>query len=237
MRSSSSTSGRSSTSEMPGGEEEVDLLVGEAGRGEERAERLPVGGLLADLLGELALGGLQRVLALLVELAGGDLEQVGDADRLARLADEPELVAVEHDDADRAGVVDELADSTSAPSSWRNVPRSTLKNLPSKIVSVRDAFEAWSSCRRGLLEQGEADVEHRLERGDGDALGRLVVVLGAVGDVDARDAGGLEDVRVRRAAGGDALAARSRARAARASAATTAGEDGLAGGSRRPASR
>ena len=31
---------------------------------------------------------------------------------------------------------------TSAPSSWRNVPRSTLKNLPSKIVSVRDPFEA-----------------------------------------------------------------------------------------------
>ena len=88
----------------------MDLLVREARRGEERAERLPFGGLLADLLGELALGGLQRVLALLVELAGRDLEQVGDADGLARLADEPELVAVEHDDADGAGVVDELAD-------------------------------------------------------------------------------------------------------------------------------
>ena len=88
----------------------MDLLVREARRGEERAERLPVGGLLADLLGELALGGLQRVLALLVQLAGGDLEQVGDADGLARLADEPELLAVEHDDPDGAGVVDELAD-------------------------------------------------------------------------------------------------------------------------------
>ena len=88
----------------------MDLLVREAWRGEERAERLPLGGLLADLLGELALRGLQRVLALLVELAGRDLEQVGDADGLARLADQPQPVAVEHDDADGAGMVDELAD-------------------------------------------------------------------------------------------------------------------------------
>src|SRR6185503_8653140 len=33
----------------PGREEQVDLLVGEAGRGVEAAERLPLGGLLADL--------------------------------------------------------------------------------------------------------------------------------------------------------------------------------------------
>ena len=64
-----------------------------------------MGGLLADLLGELAAGGLERVLAFDVELAGGDLEQVGHADRLARLADEPQLVVVvEDDDADRARV-------------------------------------------------------------------------------------------------------------------------------------
>ncbi len=80
----------------------MDLLAGEAGRGEERAERLPLGGLLADLLGELALGGLERVLAGLVELAGDDLEQVGDVHGLARLAYEPQGLAVEHDDADRA---------------------------------------------------------------------------------------------------------------------------------------
>src|SRR4051812_42860493 len=92
-----------------GGEEEVDLLVREAGRGEERAERLPVGGLLADLLRQLTLGRGQRVLALFVELARGDLEQVGDADRLARLADEPQLVVIEDDDADGARMGDELA--------------------------------------------------------------------------------------------------------------------------------
>ena len=92
-----------------GREEEVDLLVGEAGRGVEPAERLPVGRLLADLLGELALGGRERVLPLLVELAGGDLQQVRETDGLARLADEPQLVAVEHHDPDGAGVRDDLA--------------------------------------------------------------------------------------------------------------------------------
>ena len=104
-----------------GGEEEVDDLVGEARGRVEGAEGVPVGGLLADLLGELAAAGLERVLAFDVELAGGDLEQVRDADRLARLADEPQLlVVVEDDDADRARVVDQLALTTS-PSSWRNV--------------------------------------------------------------------------------------------------------------------
>src|SRR5215210_6734977 len=90
-------------------QEEVDLLVGEAGRGVEGAQRLPVLGLLADLLGQLALGGLQRLLALLVELAGRYLEQVRRADRLPRLAHEPQLLAVQHDDPDGAGVDDDLA--------------------------------------------------------------------------------------------------------------------------------
>jgi hypothetical protein len=43
---------------------------------------------LADLLGELALAGLERRLAL-VELARRDLEHVRIADRRARLAHEP----------------------------------------------------------------------------------------------------------------------------------------------------
>ena len=92
-----------------GGQEEVHLLVGEARRRVEGAQRLPVLGLLADLLGQLALGRVERRLALLVELAGRQLEQVGLADRLARLADEPEVLAVEHHDAHRAGMGDELA--------------------------------------------------------------------------------------------------------------------------------
>src|SRR5689334_7765272 len=45
-----------------GGEVEPDLLVGEPGRRVEGPEVLPVLGLLADLLGQLALGGLERAL-------------------------------------------------------------------------------------------------------------------------------------------------------------------------------
>ena len=65
---------------------------------------------LADLLRQLALGRLQRALALLVELAGGDLQQIRRADRLARLAHEPEVVLlVERDDPDGARVHDDVA--------------------------------------------------------------------------------------------------------------------------------
>src|SRR5215203_5080697 len=84
-----------------------DLLAGEPGRRVERPELPPVLGALADLLRELALGRLERALAMLVELAGRDLEQVGLAHGLARLADEPQPVAVEHDDAHGAGMVDD----------------------------------------------------------------------------------------------------------------------------------
>src|SRR3954447_7995648 len=53
------------------------------------------------------------------------------------------------------------------------------------------------------IEQREAHVEHALEGGDRDALIGLVVALGAVGDVGARKALGLERVVVRAAAGDD----------------------------------
>ena len=56
---------------------------------------------LADLLGELALARSRAGLPLLVELAGRHLEQVGLADRLARLADEPDVLAVVGDDRRR----------------------------------------------------------------------------------------------------------------------------------------
>src|SRR5512133_641593 len=94
---------------QPGGEVDVADLVGEARRGEERVQVLPVRGSLADLLRELALGGLERLLALDVELAGRDLQQVRGADRLARLAHEPERLPVVADDADRPVVADDLA--------------------------------------------------------------------------------------------------------------------------------
>src|SRR6187200_1076732 len=64
------------------GEVDVALLVGEAGRGEERRQVLPAIGRLPDLLGELAAAALERALPRLVELAGGQLEQVVVAGRL-----------------------------------------------------------------------------------------------------------------------------------------------------------
>ena len=178
---------------------------------------LPVAGGLADLLGQLALRALERALALLVELAGGQLEQVGVADRLARLAHEPDVLAVVGDDRHRAGMRDPLA-------------RDLLAVLVAEraLVDVDDgaledgarlqALEAELMGRRHagrLVEQRQADVEHPLQRGDADPLGRLVVVLGAVGEVDALDALEGERVGVRAAAGDDPDAARSRTRAAR----------------------
>src|SRR4051812_8488551 len=49
---------------QPRREVDVALLVGEPGRGVERRQVLPLVRGLADLLGELALGGLERLLAL-----------------------------------------------------------------------------------------------------------------------------------------------------------------------------
>src|SRR5438094_1815412 len=53
---------------------------------------------------------------------------------------------------------------------------------------------------RALGDNPERYVEHRLERLHGHALVRLVVALGAVGDVEAGQPGGYEDVRVAAAA-------------------------------------
>src|SRR3954451_25399701 len=91
------------------GEVDVALLIREARRGVEGGEVLPLRRGLADLLGELALGGVERRLALDVELARRQLEQVGGADRLARLAHEEDALAVVRDDADRAAVPHDLA--------------------------------------------------------------------------------------------------------------------------------
>ena len=98
----------------PGREVDVDLLVAEARRHEAAVQVLPARGALADLLRQLALRALQRRLAGLVELARRDLEQVRDADRLARLAHEPDLVGLDRHDADRARVVDDLAGDLAA---------------------------------------------------------------------------------------------------------------------------
>src|SRR5439155_5101397 len=70
---------------------------------------LPGLGPAADLLGKLAPAGVERRLALLVELAGRDLEHVRVVGRLARLADQPDVALVDGHHADGAGVADDLA--------------------------------------------------------------------------------------------------------------------------------
>ena len=107
MRSSSS--GSALRVEQVGREEHVALLVDEPGRGVEGDEVPPGARALADLLGELALGGLERALALLVELAGRQLQQGRLVDGLARLADQQQALAVVGHDRDGARVRDHLA--------------------------------------------------------------------------------------------------------------------------------
>ena len=93
-----------------GGVEDVHDLVEHADAGGEARDRLPASSARsADLLGQLAARRVQRRLALLVEAARRDLQEVGVADRLARLADEPDVLVVVGDGRRRALVVDDLA--------------------------------------------------------------------------------------------------------------------------------
>src|SRR6476646_2043964 len=88
--------------EQPGRTEQVDALVGEP-RARVVVERLlPALGAQPHLLRQLAPRRLKRLLAVDVEPARGQLEQPRLADRLARLAHEPDLLLVVRDDRDRA---------------------------------------------------------------------------------------------------------------------------------------
>jgi flagellar basal body-associated protein FliL len=92
-----------------GGVEDLDDLVGHPGRRDVAADRLPAGRRLADLLGQLPFGRLERRLALLVQPAGRDLQEVGVADRLARLAHQVQVGVVMAHHRDRALVAHDLA--------------------------------------------------------------------------------------------------------------------------------
>ena len=151
---------------------------------------------LADLLGQLALAALQRALALLVELARRQLEQVRIAGRLARLAHQPDMLGVVGDDrrpipggtthwrVDLLAVL--VAERALADVDDRPLEHGArLQALETRAHGA--GMLARGSHRGGLVEQREADVEHPLQRDDAHALGRLVVVLGAVGQVDALD--------------------------------------------------
>src|SRR5205814_9778341 len=85
----------------------MDLLVGEARARVEAGQMLPTGRGLADLLAELAPGGLEDVGA--VELSGGELEEALLADRLPGLAHEPDPLTVEGEHHRRARMLHDLA--------------------------------------------------------------------------------------------------------------------------------
>src|SRR5262245_26496539 len=91
-----------------GGEEEVHQLATEPRRRPERRAARPRPSAQAGLLGELALRGLERLLAL-VQRAGRQLEQLLPR-RLAQLADEHDaILGIDGHDRHGAWVLDDLA--------------------------------------------------------------------------------------------------------------------------------
>src|SRR5215211_7141315 len=72
-------------------------------------------------------------------------------------------------------------------------------SLPSRSKAMSGAGARGCACR----DERERDVEGGLERVDGDGLVGLVVALGAVGEVDDRQAGGDQGIGVAAAAGAD----------------------------------
>ena len=85
----------------------------------ESCEVPPVAGALADLLGQLALGGVERGLPLLVELARGQLQEARLAHRLARLGDEVDVARRRGPRRPRRPGGPTTSRSTSSPSSVR----------------------------------------------------------------------------------------------------------------------
>ncbi len=122
-------------------------------------------GLLADLLGELALAGLQRRLARDVELAR----------RISSESPTPTTSRgwrVSHTCVSSTGRIptapgcQTFSRVTSSPSAWRKRSRPTVMILPSHCFSL----PMRSKLIGGLLEQRDRDLQHALERVDADAL-------------------------------------------------------------------
>ena len=99
IRSSSSGSAPASASARSGGQEQPHPLVAEAGAGVEGVQLLPAGGLLADLLGQLALGALPAAArpARRACRPGSPARPVRPG-RLARLAGQPHVLVVDRQD-------------------------------------------------------------------------------------------------------------------------------------------
>src|SRR3989337_1695577 len=101
--------------------------------------------------------------------------------------------------------------STSSPTSTSPVSRGyATQAMPSTSSRTRPgtcSSTAETTPRLRLIgilggvDQGERDVDHRVEVGDGDVLVGCVDLPHPVREVEARDPAGVEDVRVGAAAG------------------------------------
>ena len=87
-----------------------------AGVGKKALKLVPVRCLLADLLDELALGEIERVLTVAVALARRDLEHACSPRGLTRLADKPDVCVVVGDDRVTAPGCQTLSKVCSLPS-------------------------------------------------------------------------------------------------------------------------
>src|SRR5205085_5531795 len=105
--------------------------------------------------------------------------------------------------------------SAAAPADARVVarrrPRVLQPGVEPPYVS-RAARSPVSLSAGRAREQREGDVQHVVERACGDALARLVVALGAIGEVDDAHALGDQRVRVGGAAADNALRAKAAVR-------------------------
>ena len=113
-----------------GGQEEMGLLVAEAGAVQHGAEELHVAGVHPDLLEQLAPGRLLGWFAVDVPGAGGDLEQHA-VDGPAVLAHEQDLAAVgDGHHGDGPGVADDVAGELGPVGGRESAPRSTAMRQP-----------------------------------------------------------------------------------------------------------
>ena len=174
------------------GEVDVDGLVGEADRRVVGRQVLPAVGLLADLLGQLARGAWpagSRPPCRAARRAAPGRRGRRSASRGWRTSQT---------------CVSSTATTAAAPG-WRTISRSTSSPSAKRKRSTahvddpaledrsgrRAARSRARSCHSGYASSSSSanvDVEHPLQRRLAHALGRLVVALGAVGQVGAREA-------------------------------------------------
>ena len=156
-----------------GREEDVDLLVGEARRTCRSARAAPSARPACRSPRPARAGRVSSgLLALLVELAGRDLEQVGVADRLARLAHEPDVLVVVRRRCPTAPGWRTISRLTSSPSAWRK--RSTRDGDDLALVDRRGLAEGLESTAARYAHARASAAEHAAGRERGGEEQRVL---------------------------------------------------------------